>query len=177
MEGGGVKSFENIWGMVPRGYKCHATSPLHQNWSFIKITNTLHYGRLFSMINFFSVIDLIDSNLFWEKNLAVFCNKSRTWTRRETYSSRMFHFYQSFDESQSVLLVKVISLNSMKKKLRREYISSREHWNSNRKAMTPPPPSPQPSQDQIKRGDKARWQRSCIYAVFHTFFRMEDKPK
>lgn len=140
--GGGVKSFENIRGMVPRGYKCHATSPLHQNWSFIKITTTLHYGRLFSMINFFSVIDLIDSNLFWEKNLAVFCNKSRTWTRRETYSSRMFHFYQSFDESQSVLLVKVISLNSMKKKLRREYISSREHWNSNRKAMTPSPPFP-----------------------------------
>lgn len=62
--GGGVKSFENIWGMVPRGYKCHATSPLHQNWSFIKITTTLHYGRLFSMLNFFSVIDLIDSNLF-----------------------------------------------------------------------------------------------------------------
>lgn len=27
----------------------------------------------------------------------------------------MFHFYQSFDESQSVLLVKVISLNSIKK--------------------------------------------------------------
>lgn len=148
---------------------CHLSSSseleLYKNHNYIALRAALFDDK------FFSVIDLIDSNLFWEKNLAVFCNKSRTWT------SRMFHFYQSFDESQSVLLVKVISLNSMKKKLRREYISSREHWNSNRKAMTPPPPSPQPSQDQIKRGDKARWQKSCIYAVFHTFFRMEDKPK
>lgn len=155
--------------MVPRGYKCHATSPLYQNWSFIKITTTLHYGRLFSMINFFSVIDLTDSNFFWEKNLAVFCNKSRTWTRRETYSSRMFHFYQSFDESQSVLLVKVISLNSMKKNFVGNTFHPESTETATEKLWHLSPPSPQPSQDQIKRGDKARWQRSCIYAVFHTF--------
>lgn len=154
---------------------CHLSSSseleLYKNHNYIALRAALFDDK------FFSVIDLIDSNLFWEKNLAVFCNKSRTWTRRETYSSKMFHFYQSFDESQSVLLVKVISLNSIKKNFVGNTFHPESTETATEKLWHLPPPSPQPSQDQIKRGDKARWQRSCIYAVFHTFFRMEDKPK